>query len=89
VTSTGGGTSSLSVTPGAQFSGNLDLAFASFVGTADFSDIASISLEIDGPFATDVIMNRIVAVPEPGTAVALGVGLAGLAWLGRRRTLLA
>ena len=35
--------------------------------------------------AADVIIDSLTAVPEPGTAAALLLGLSGLAWLGRRR----
>jgi PEP-CTERM motif len=83
----GGGASSLTLMPGAGFSGDLDFAFSSFGGSVNFADIDSIVLEIDGVRGADVIIDSIVAVPEPGTAAALGVGLAGLAWLGRRRSL--
>jgi hypothetical protein len=79
------GSASLTIATAAGFTGNLDFAFSSFVGSLNPADIDSIELEIDGVRGTDVIIDRLVAVPEPGTAAALGIGLFGLAWMGRRR----
>jgi hypothetical protein len=82
----GANTSSLTLSPGEGFSGDLDFAFSSFGGTVNFAEaIDSIELEIDGVRAADVIIDSLTAVPEPGTAAALLLGLSGLAWLGRRR----
>jgi hypothetical protein len=81
----GGGSASLTLAPGAEFSGNLDFSFASFIGSLNLADVDSIVLEVDGARGADVIIDRLVAVPEPTTAAALAVGLAGLAWMGRRR----
>jgi hypothetical protein len=85
VATSGGGSSELTLPATAGFTGSLDFAFASFVGTANLADVDSIVLEIDGARGADVIIDRLVAVPEPTTAAALGLGLAGLAWMGGRR----
>ncbi len=85
LTTSGGGSSSLTLTAGAGFAGNLDFSFGSFTGSVDLADVDALVLEIDGARGADVIIDRLVAVPEPGTALALGLGLTGLGWLGRRR----
>lgn len=82
---TASGTASLTLAQSGAFAGDLEFSFASFVGPLDLSDVTSIVLAIDGARGADVIIDRLVAVPEPGTAAALGLGLAGLAWAGRRR----
>jgi hypothetical protein len=81
----GGGTSSLTIGQAGDFSGNVGFSFASFVGSANLADVDRIVLEIDGARAADVSLDRLVAVPEPTTAAVLGLGLAGLAWMGRAR----
>jgi hypothetical protein len=85
LTTNGGGTSTLSIAQAAGFTGDIDFDLASFTGTADFADIDSIALEVDGVRAADVIIDQLVTIPEPGTAATLFLGLSGLAWLGRRR----
>jgi hypothetical protein len=81
----GAGTASLALSTPAGFTGNLDFAFSSFAGSLDSASISSISLEIDGVAAADALIDAFVAVPEPGTAAVLGLGISGLAWMGRRR----
>jgi|GEM_PF-6781653 len=85
VSTDGGGSSELTLSPGAGFSGDLVFEFSSLVGSVDFADIDSIVLEIDGARGADVIIDAVVSTPEPTTAAALGLGLLGLGWLGRRR----
>lgn len=53
---------------------------------AQAASISSIALEVDGVAAADALIEAFVAVPEPGTAALLGLGLSGLAWVGRRRS---
>lgn len=79
--------------------GNLLAAYGGFAsagGTgADFTNVSAISLAIDGQSAPalddlDVTLDLIetvdsLAVPEPGTAAMLGIGLLLLAYSGRPR----
>jgi hypothetical protein len=80
------GTASLALSTPAGFTGNLNFAFSSFVGSLNPASVSSIALEVDGVAAADALIEAFVAVPEPGTAAVLGLGLCGLAWMGRRRS---
>jgi hypothetical protein len=82
------GSSSLTTAGGIFVPTDEFLTFASFTGTVDFSDVEQIELLVEGLFpATDLQIGFIESafVPEPGTALLLGLGLAGLAVRGRRR----
>lgn len=63
--------------------GFFDMAFTSFSGTVDWTDIDKIDITVDGQTAADVMIDSIGVVPEPATASMLG--LAGLiVYLARR-----
>lgn len=79
------GTSTLAIGQAGEFTGDIDFAFSSFAGTAVLSNIDRIVLTVDGARAADISLDRLVAVPEPGTAAAVGLGLAGLAGFARSR----
>ena len=63
--------------------GELKFGFDSFVGAADFTDVASIQLLFTGPAEVDATIDLIATssvnnVPEPTILAALGIGLAGM-----------
>lgn len=59
--------------------------FSDFVG-ANFNDIDQIAMIISGSSDTDTVVDTFEAVPEPGTMIALGAGLAALAARRKRKT---
>lgn len=69
--------------------GAFDALYANFVGTADFTDVNSVMLEVQAGVASDLVLDLVETtnrggVPEPATLSLLG--LAGLMGLRRRRT---
>jgi hypothetical protein len=88
-TDTNGGSSSRVLTGLAP--GELTFGFDSFVGTADFTSVDSISLTLTGPTEVDAVIDLVatsttVNVPEPSTIAALGIGLAGIGFARKRST---
>ena len=59
--------------------------FSDFIGV-DFSDIDQIAMVIDGTSDADTVVDTFEAVPEPGTMIALGAGLAAIAARRKRKT---
>lgn len=94
VTDTAGGTSMLERTfPRELVGSTINLAFADFMGDADFSMVNSIAFSFTGPEDLDASVGKIEAVggdtpapiPVPASAALLGTGLLGFAALRRRR----
>lgn len=52
--------------------------FAAFSGSVDFSKLDKIHLQVGLPNGNDVTLTNFEAVPEPGTLVLLGTGIAAL-----------
>jgi hypothetical protein len=71
----------IGVTAGA-FSGTAILTAAQ--ETMFLGDLLYINIHSVGPFAGGEIRGQVL-VPEPATLGLLGIGFAGLAWMGRRR----
>ncbi|HVL38697.1 MAG TPA: PEP-CTERM sorting domain-containing protein [Fimbriimonadaceae bacterium] len=82
----GGGTSSLAmpVPRVTNPSHTVDFMFANFVGTANFGDVDEIRVVFSPMESGDFLLAaNFQAVPEPGTMIAVGLGVAALA--ARRR----
>ena len=57
----------------------VDLLFPDYSASADFTDVDTIMIQANGAAGCDsVTLGRLSAIPEPGTAPLLGLGLAGL-----------
>lgn len=79
----GGGSSTQTVSAGANFNGNVVFPFSGFTGGANLADIDRISLAIEGARSVDVRFDALATVPEPATAGLVLLG--GLGLLVRRR----
>ena len=78
----GANTSTAGVTLGAD--GAYEILFSSFVGI-DFSDIDGITITSwDGVTSPDYAISEIVATPEPGTGLLVGLGMGLMGWSRRR-----
>lgn len=77
-------TASLSIiSPGVSSSTRVYFPFEDFVGVADLTAVTGIRMDITGPAATDMMVDRVftmTVVPEPA-----GLGLLGIALLAVRR----
>jgi hypothetical protein len=82
----GGGSVSCTTSTGAQFAGDVSCDFAGLFNGVAANNIDRITITID-PVGRggDVQVDRLVTIPEPATALLLGLGSSGLAWLGSRR----
>lgn len=89
ITTTGtlSGTAAVAADPTYAFQ-SLVIDYASLVGSGDLTQVAQIAFVINGNAhaGTDVGVRFIGTIPEPGTALMLAGGLAGLAFAGRRRS---
>ncbi len=70
--------------------GVVELLFADYSASADFTDVDTIVIQANGPAGIgsgdSVTLESLSTIPEPGTALLLGLGLAGLARRTRRET---
>lgn len=62
---------------------SMNLSFASFTGTASFSDVDVVVFEFDNSPSGDFALSQLTAVPEPMSMLALGAGVSAV--LARRR----
>jgi hypothetical protein len=82
----GGDSVTCSTSVGAGFSGNVSCDFAGLFNGVPANDIDAISFVIDpSVHGGDVLVDRLVAIPEPATGLMLALGVSGLAWISRRR----
>jgi hypothetical protein len=81
-TTFGGGSSSCQITTGPGFAGDVSCALS---GAADLANLDRIDVSFDPGAGGDLLVGRLVLVPEPATALLFGLGAAGLAWGGRAR----
>jgi hypothetical protein len=65
--------------------GTLELPFADFSDPSVFTSVDTLRLEFTSGTSFSFAADDLMAVPEPGTAALLGLGLVGLFWTGRRR----
>lgn len=79
------GTSSVTL-PILLHEGSNPISYSSFVGTADFSSLTGLQFAFQSTKAFGMQLNGIQTIPEPGTAMMLGLGLLGLACAGRHRS---
>lgn len=61
------------------------ISYADFVGTATFTSVDRLKFEFQSNVSYGTQLNMIQTIPEPATAMMLGLGLMGLASWGRQR----